>query len=293
MKRTMRFTATAVALLLVGAACAAPAPTQASPTPAAVTKPTLEAGTYQAAIQARGKIQIGTREDNVPFGRKDPATNRYEGFDVEIAREIGKSVFGKVQNIDEFIEWVPVVSATRIPTINENKVDFVIATFTINEERRQQIDFSTVYFRTGQKVLVKKSDTTTKTIADLKGKTVCTARGSTSEKNIATANKDAKILPLDTYAPCLLALQQGQADAISTDETILFGLVKQDPNTKIVGPYFSDEPYGIGIKKDRKGFDGFINARLAEMISDGRWATFYKAHITPVSGDEKKAPHDK
>jgi ABC-type amino acid transport substrate-binding protein len=81
---------------------------------------------------------------------------------------------------------------------------------------------------------------------------------------------------------------------VSTDETILFGLVKQDTTTKIVGKYFSEEPYGIGVKKDagndRNGFVPFLNTWLAAMIKDGTWGKIYEKHITPVSGDKKQAP---
>ena len=101
---------------------------------------------------------------------------------------------------------------------------------------------------------------------------------------------------LDSYPACLLALQQGQADAVSTDETILFGLVKQDLNAKIVGKYFSAEPYGIGVKKtaggDRTGFVDFINRTLIVMITGGSWAKYYEQYITPVSGDKKRTPDD-
>ena len=129
------------------------------------------------------------------------------------------------------------------------------------------------------------------------GKTICSLRGSTSEKNISTAtNGAARPLLLDSYQACLLALQQGQADAVSTDETILFGLVKQDPNTKIVGKYFSTEPYGIGVKKsvggDRTGFVDFINRTMIVLITNGTWAKFYEQYITPVSGDKKRTPDD-
>ena len=141
---------------------------------------------------------------------------------------------------------------------------------------------------------MKKSEDKINEAADLGGKTVCAQRGSTSEKNITNANKDAKVLLLDSYPACLLALQQGQTDAVSTDETILFGLVKQDPNTKIVGKPFSDEPYGIGVKKnvngDRQGFVPFLNTWLAGLIKDGTWAKLYEKHITPVSNDKKTAP---
>lgn len=288
-----------VATAFVAGACgggAAPS-VQASPTAAATAapKPKFELASYQYAIQTKGKIRVATREDNIPFGLKNPATTKFEGFDIDIVREFAKAIFGKEAEADpdKFIEFIPVVSATRIPTLQDNKADIVAATFTINEERMKQIDFSAVYFRTGQKILVKKDNTTIKTVTDLNGKTVCTARGSTSEKNITAKAKDAKLLLLDTYPPCLLALQQGSADAVSTDETILFGLVKQDPNTKIVGDYFSDEPYGIGVAKDRVGFTPFLNTVITDMIADGRWAKLYEKHITPVSGDKKTGPHDK
>jgi ABC-type amino acid transport substrate-binding protein len=295
----VRVTALGAAVAVLAAACGGGAQPAASPTgaasPTAATKPKFELATYQYAIQTKGKLRVGTREDNVPFGLKNPTTNKFEGFDVDVVREFAKGIFGKDAEADpdKFIEYVPVVSATRIPTLTDNKADIIAATFTINDERLKQIDFSSVYFRTGQKILVKKSDTTIKELKDLAGKTVCAAKGSTSEQNITKGNKDAKLLLLDSYPPCLLALQQGQADAISTDETILFGLVKQDPNTKIVGAYFSDEPYGIGVAKNRVGFVPFLNKIIADMIADGRWAALYKKHITPVSGDVKDGPHDK
>ncbi|MBM4434438.1 MAG: glutamate ABC transporter substrate-binding protein [Chloroflexi bacterium] len=296
----VRVTALTAAAAILAAACGgtgsapSPAPATGQPTPAA-TKPQFELASYQYSIQTKGKLRVGTREDNVPFGLKNPATSKFEGFDVDIVREFAIAIFGNEAKADpdKFIEYVPVVSATRIPTLKDNKADVIAATFTINDERLKEIDFSTVYFRTGQKVMVKKDNATIKSVADLKDKTVCTAKGSTSEKNIAAKNKDAKLLLLDSYAPCLIALQQGQADAISTDETILFGLVKQDPNTKIVGDYFSDEPYGIGVNKGRTVFVPFLNKVIADMIASGRWAEIYKKHITPVSGDLKDGPHDK
>jgi ABC-type amino acid transport substrate-binding protein len=285
----------AMALVLVGAflatACGGAGSGGASPS-AGPTKPSFAASSYMATIQASGKLRVGTRDDNVPFGLKNPTTSKYEGFDVDVARELGKALFG-VANGDDVIEFVSVVSSTRIPTLQDNKADIVIATFTINDDRKQQIDFSDVYFRTGQKILVKKDNTTIKDVKDLNGKSVCAAKGSTSEKNI-TAQAPQAILNLqDTYAPCLILLQQGRVDAISTDETILFGLVKQDPNTKIVGAYFSDEPYGIGFKKARAGFSEWMNGELKKMVADGRWAKIYKQWITPVSGDEKKNPEGK
>ena len=295
----VRVTALGVAVAVLAAACGGGTPTQASPagaaSPTAAAKPKFELATYQYAIQTKGKLRVGTREDNLGFGLKNPASGKYEGFDVDLVREFVKAIFGKEADADpdKFIEYTAVVSATRIPTLTDNKADIIAATFTINDERLKQIDFTSVYFRTGQRILVKKDNTAITKVEDLNNKTVCTAKGSTSEKNITAKAKDAKLLLLDSYPPCLLALQQGQADAVSTDESILFSLVKQDANTKIVGGYFSDEPYGFGVKKERVGFVPFLNKVIADMIADGRWAAIYKKHISPLSGDVKDGPHDK
>jgi ABC-type amino acid transport substrate-binding protein len=299
MRGITRALALGLVLAFVATACSAPAATP-SPTGAATqaaTKPKHDLSTYQYALQVKGKIRIGTQEDNTPFSVKTPATGKWDGFDVAIGRELAKAIFGEGEDVEKYIEWVPVVSATRIPAITDNKADIIIKTFTINDERKAQIDLSDVYFRTGQRILVKKDNTTIKEAADMAGKTICSQRGSTSEKNILTAtNNAARPLLLDSYPACLLALQQGQADAVSTDETILFGLVKQDPNTKIVGKYFSTEPYGIGVKKsvggDRTGFVDFINRTMIVLITNGTWAKFYEQYITPVSGDKKRTPDD-
>ena len=301
MRGLMRTFALGLVLAFIATGCtggtAAPSPTVAASATAASGKPKLDLSTYQYSLQTKGKIRIGTQEDNTPFSVKNPATGKWDGFDVAVGREIAKAIFGESDDPDKYIEYVPVTSATRIPSLTDNKADVIIKTFTINEDRKKQIDFSDVYFKTGQRILVKKDNTTIKEAADLAGKTVCAQRGSTSEQNISSAtNGAARPLLLDSYPACLLALQQGQADAVSTDETILFGLVKQDPNTKIVGKYFSTEPYGIGIKKsvngDRTGFVDFINRTQIVMITSGTWAKLYEQYITPVSGDKKRTPDD-
>ncbi len=299
MRGSLKTAAVALAALFVVAACGGggtgtPAATAAATT-ATSTRPKLELSHYAYAIQTKGKLRIGTQEDNPPFSAKNPTNSKWEGFDAEIGRELARAIFGLDADLEKVIEWVPVTSATRIAFLTDNKADVIVKTFTINEDRKKQIDFSDVYFRTGQKILVKKDNSTIKTVKDLVGKTTCTQRGSTSEKNVtAAAGSGAKLLLLTSYPECLLALQQGQADAVSTDETILFGLIGKDPNTKIVGSYFSDEDYGIGIKKDkdgdRTGLVDFVNRALVAMIQDGRWAAHYKKFITPVAGDEKKTP---
>jgi ABC-type amino acid transport substrate-binding protein len=301
MRGLTRTFALGLVLAFIAAACTSGGTATPSATPAASattsTRPKFDLATYQYSLQVKGKIRIGTQEDNPPFSVKNPATGKWDGFDVAYGREIAKAIFGESDDPDKFIEWVPVTSATRIPSLTDNKADVIIKTFTINEDRKKQIDFTDVYFRTGQRILVKKDNTSIKEAADLAGKTVCAQRGSTSEQNITTATGGAaRPLLLDSYPACLLALQQGQADAVSTDETILFGLAKADANTKIVGKYFSTELYGIGVKKsaggDRTGFVDFLNRTQVAMITSGVWATLYEKYISPVSFDKKRTPDD-
>jgi ABC-type amino acid transport substrate-binding protein len=300
MRGLTRTFALGLVLAFIGTACTTgsttPSPTVA-PSASTSTRPKFDLATYQYSLQTKGRIRIGTQEDNPPFSVKNPATGKWDGFDVAYGREIAKSIFGESDDPDKYIEYVPVTSATRIPSLTDNKADVIIKTFTINDDRKKQIDFTDVYFRTGQRILVKKDNTSIKEAADLAGKTVCAQRGSTSEKNISEATGNAaRLLLLDSYPACLLALQQGQADAISTDETILFGLASKDANTKLVGKYFSTELYGIGVKKsvggDRTGFVDFLNRTQVAMITSGVWATIYEKYISPVSFDKKRTPDD-
>jgi ABC-type amino acid transport substrate-binding protein len=289
-----RVLALGVALaFVVGCGGAGGGGTSATSTPGTAAVPKFEVQTFMYAMQVKGKIRIGTQEDNPPFSVKNPATTKWEGFDVDVGRELAKAIFGPSEDPDKFIEYVPVTSPTRIPSLTDNKADVIIKTFTITAERKTQIDFSDVYFQTGQRILVKSNNDAIKEVTDLAGKTFCAQRGTTSETNVLKLAPSAKFFPAGSYPECLLALQQGSIDAVSTDETILFGLKRQDANTKIVGKYFSEEPYGIGVKKndgDRNGFVPFLNTWVAKYISDGTFGRLYEKHITPVSGDKKTRP---
>lgn len=274
----------------VGRTAPPPSPTP-SPSPTPPSLPRFELATFQYALQTKGRIRVGTSEDSPPFSRKQGA--RFIGFDADVAREIARAIFGAAAAVDpdRFIEWVPVVSATRVSVLTDDKADVVVSAFTVTEERERLLDFSAVYFRTGQRILIKAADVSIGGIADLAGKTVCTVRGSPSERTIVAKAQDARILSIDDYGACADALAQGAADAVTADESVLFRLRR--PDTRIVGGYLSDEPDAVGVKKGRVGFVAFINGLIADMIADGRWAALYKKHITPVSGDLKDGPHDR
>lgn len=199
---------------------------------------------FMAKLQRRGKIIIGVKFDTPPMGRLNPVTSKAEGFDIDIGKKIAKAIFGD-ESKAEFIE---AVSANRTPFLKEDKVDLIISTMTITEERKREIGFSKVYYKAGQSILIPKGSVI-RSVADLNGKRVCAAQGSTSERNVREKAPQTELVLFSSHSESLAALQTGRVDAISTDDTILGGKVGQDRNTQLVGGTFTDEPYGSGIKK--------------------------------------------
>ena len=247
---------------------------------ATVAVPTFAADSTMGKIAAAKKMTVGVKFDQPGFGLKDPATGKVDGFDVAIAKEIGKALGLK----EDEITFVESISANRIPYLQEDKVDIVVATMTINAERKQQIEFSRPYFLAGQSILVKKDNTTIKTVDDLNGKKVCSVQGSTSEKNVKAKAPQADLQSLTTYAACVSGMKDGRYDAVSTDDIILAGFAAADNTLKLVGGQFTQEPYGIGIKKGKTDMQAFVDATLAKMLADGTWDKIYEKYLGKVEG---------
>lgn len=238
------------------------------------------AGSTMANIVQRGKITIGVKYDVPLFGLLDPATRKVDGFDVAI----GKAIAAELGLQENQIEFVEAISANRIPYLQEDKADLVISTMTINADRKQQIEFSRPYYLAGQSILVKKDNTTIKGVADLNGKKVCSAQGSTSETNVKTQAPQAELLSLQTYSACVSSLKDGRVDAVSTDDIILAGFAAADKDLKLTGPNFTTEAYGIGIKKGKTDMAAFIDDLLNRMLADGRWEKLYNQYLGNVEG---------
>ncbi|MCC6961399.1 MAG: glutamate ABC transporter substrate-binding protein [Dehalococcoidia bacterium] len=260
-----------------------PGGTTAATKPAAA--PTFAADSTMGKIVAKGKLTVGVKFDQPGFGLKDPVTGKVDGFDVQMAKEIGHALGLK----DDQIEFVEAVSANRIPFLQEDKVDLVIATMTINADRKTQIDFSRPYYLAGQSILVKKDNTTIKSVDDLNGKNVCSVQGSTSEKNVKAKAPQANLLSLTGYAACVDAMKSGRVEAVSTDDIILAGFAASDTSLKLVGGQFTQEPYGIGVKKGKTDFVQFIDALIAKELSDGTWDKIYDKYLGKVEGLPKAA----
>ncbi len=222
-------------------------------------------------IKQRGKLIAGVKYDTNLFGFLDPAENKVKGFDVDIMHELSNKLFGN----PDAIELKQVTSKTRIPMLENGDIDIIAATMTITEDRKKQVDFSDVYFKAGQSLLVPKGSPITG-IQDLKGKTVLVVKGSTSEKNIAEKAPDAAVKQFENYQDAFTALRSGKGDALTTDNAILIGMKLQDPNYDLVGGLFTDEPYGFAIKKGHDDFVQYVNEFLKEIKANGKYAEIYK-----------------
>ncbi len=231
-------------------------------------------GSTMARIAQRGSLVVGVTLDAYPFASRDEAL-RLEGFDIDIVRDIAESIFGD----RERVVFRPLREAERLETASSDRIDLLVATFTINCQRREKVDFSTVYYEAGQRVLVNRGTAITG-LEDLGGKRVCAGRGTTSLGKILATTP--KLIPVGVPAPtdCLVLLQLGEVDAISTDDALLAGMTAQDPRTEIVGPRFTAEPYGIAINKDTPDLVRFVNAVLERRIQDGRWLASYQRWLT-------------
>jgi polar amino acid transport system substrate-binding protein len=240
--------------------------------------PRVTPGSFMARIRARGYLIAGVDPGTYHFGFFDPSHGQFEGFDVDMLHAIAKAIFGDPSKI----EFKSITDAQRIPAVQSGLVDVVAHTMIITCARLKQVAFSTVYFDTGQRVLVAKSSPAT-SISDLGGKRVCATKGSISLAIVAVASSRPIPVAVPYWTDCLALLQQGGVAAISTDAAILIGLSAQDPETKLVGPQFTNDPYGLAISRQHPDFVRFVNAVLARMRADGQWAASYARWFgTPV-----------
>ncbi|MFC5831809.1 glutamate ABC transporter substrate-binding protein [Nonomuraea insulae] len=229
-----------------------------------------------ARIRARGVLTVGIKFDQPMFGYKDPASGRITGFDAEMARLVAKDLTGSERNI----RFVETVSRERENFISQGVVDLVIATYSITPAREQRVSFTAPYYYAGQDLLVRTGDSTINEVSDLAGKTVCTATGSTSVERLRQQVPKAHLEIVDAYSICVPALVAGRVDAVSTDNTILLGLLAQHPDTlRLVGKPFGREPYGMGIRKQDTVFRDYLNDLIARWLRDGQWDRAFMATI--------------
>ncbi|MFB7886210.1 glutamate ABC transporter substrate-binding protein [Microbacterium sp. NPDC056057] len=263
-----------IALAAAGAlalsACASGGTPAGEETTAPEPAPTFEEGTTMAALAEAGTITIGTKFDQPLFGLNGP--NGPEGFDVEI----GKIIASELGIAEDDIEWKEAVSANREPFIQNGEVDIVVATYTINDKRKEVVSFAGPYYMAGQSILVLADNDDIKSEDDLVGQPVCSVTGSTPAAKLAEIGAEPVLT--DTYSNCLEPLRSGAVVAVSTDNVILAGLAAQNEGEfKVVGEPFTEEPYGIGLALEDTDFRMWINDVLEKAYEDGRYEEAWNA----------------
>ncbi|MDM5359053.1 transporter substrate-binding domain-containing protein [Peribacillus sp. RS7] len=219
-----------------------------------------------AQVKDKDKIVFGVKNDTRLFGLKNPSTGDVEGFDIDIAKALAAEILGD----ENKVEFKEVTSKTRMALLNNGDIDAIVATMTITEDRKKEVDFTDVYFDAGQSLLVKKGSDI-KGIDSLKGKKVLAVKGSTSSINIREKAPDAQVLEFENYSEAFAALKSGQGDALTTDDSILYGMADEDPNYELVGGTFTDEPYGIAVKKGNAEFVDELNKALKSLKDSGKY----------------------
>ena len=250
-----------------------------------LARPTFPAGTTMANLQSKGKIVVGVKYDQPGLGQRNPTNNKVEGFDVEIAKLIALGIFGgNPSEIESKIEFREATTPNREVFIENGTVDMVVATYTINDARKQRVDFAGPYYIAGQDILVKRDDNSIRGVNDLAGKKTCSVRNSTPAANIQRLVPTADLTLFDQYSDCVQAMRDGRVQSVTTDNSILLGFVAASPNEfKIVGNKFTDEPYGIGVKRGDDAFRNFINDRLEAIYANGEWAKAFEATLGRLS----------
>lgn len=277
--------ASTVALVLALAACGGGGNGgTAGSAPSVESSASFSPGTTMARLAAAKKVTVGTKFDQPGFGEQQ-LDGKPAGFDVEIA----KIVAAKLGIPADAVTFKEAKSAVREELIERGDVDFVVATYTINDKRKQRVSFAGPYYTAGQQIMVKSEDNTITGPESLKSAPtakVCSVAGSTPAENIKKyLASPAQLVTFDIYSKCADALRTGQVNAVTTDNVILLGLVgKSDGAFKVVGDTFTSEPYGIGIKKGDVGFCEFINATLKDAAGSGAYEKAWTSTAGTVKG---------
>jgi len=265
--KTWRGVAGLAAALVVLAACGSGGGSGPNPTPAPV------------AGAPGGKLTIGVPFDEPGLGMR--TGDAYSGFDVDTAVYIA----GALGVTRDNITWKEANSDQRQQLLESGGADLIVSTFSITDQRKQVVDFAGPYFVAHQDLLVRRNDTEITGPEALDGKTLCSVPGTTSAAYVTSHYLgNIKLLEKPRFSDCVTALANSEVDAVTTDDVILAGFAAQPQyqgKLKVVGKGFSDEIYGVGVKKGNSDLVGKVNAALKQYIDDGSWRRSLDNNVRP------------
>ncbi|MEI5676546.1 MULTISPECIES: glutamate ABC transporter substrate-binding protein [Nocardioides] len=246
----------------------------------------FDAGTRMKELAEAGKITVGVKYDQPGLGFKGANDDIPSGFDVEIAKLLVADL-GIDPADTSVVTYEETISDNREPFLESGKVDLVLASYSITDDRRKVVGQTGPYFVTGQQLLVP-ADSDVASIDDLKGQEVCSVTGSTSIDRINEAG--AKGVGFDSYSECVQKVLDGTVQGMSTDGSILAGYAAENEGQlKVVGDEFSEELIGVGYSKEHPEMCEWINDVLEDSFEDGSWAEAFELTLGP-SGVETPDP---
>lgn len=228
------------------------------------------AGSSMAAIRDAGVLRVGVDENTLGFSSRE--AGQLEGFEVDLAREIAARLFG--DRSAGRVELVPVNPGEKVRFVQEGAVDLTIDAITMDCGRWEQVAFSAEYFTAHQEFLVRR-DSDIRSRDDLPGRKVCVPEGSSSARILRDEEPDVELVEVGERTDCLVALQEGEAEAYFAHDSFLYGMLVQDPTLEvregILPPERTVTHYGIAVAHERHDLVGFVNAVLEELVDDGTW----------------------
>jgi polar amino acid transport system substrate-binding protein len=231
-------------------------------------------GSYMQHLRDLERIRVGVDENTRGLSARKAESGDIEGFEVDLAHEIAKAVFGEELYSAERVILIPLLTSEKTSSVADQQVDLTISAASMSCRRWEEVDFSAEYYTAHQEFLVR-SDSPIRTAADLDGRTVCVTANSTSLGILEELVPEAVPLPVDARTDCLVALQNGRADTYFGHDTFLYGMLLQDPTleirTGILDPDDTVSHYGIAINREHREFTRFVNGVLEEVIASGRW----------------------
>jgi glutamate transport system substrate-binding protein len=254
------------------------------------TEASFAAGSTMQKLKDAKKLRVGTKFDQPGFGLKG-LDGKPAGFDVEMA----KIISNELGLTADQIEYTEAQSAVREQLIEQGTVDIVVATYTINDTRKQRVGFAGPYYVAGQAIMVRADDSSITGPDSFKdgSKKVCSVTNSTPANNIKKylGNETNQLVLFGGYQQCVDQLNNKQVDAVTTDNVILLGYIaRSEGKLKLAGQKFTDEPYGIGVKKDDTVFRNWINDVLEKAFTDGRYEKAWKDTAGKFDPNLPKAP---
>lgn len=234
-------------------------------------------------IKAEGKVRIGVFSDKPPFGFVDEK-GKNQGYDVYLAKRIAKDLLGD----ENKVEYVLVEAANRVEYLESNKVDIILANFTVNPERKEKVDFANPYMKVALGI-VSSDGSPIKSVEELKGKKLLVNKGTTAESYFTKNHPDIELIKYEQNTETFAALKDGRGDALAHDNTLLFAWAKENPGyTTYITSLGDEDTIAPAVKKGDTELLEWLNKEIDTLTSEGFFKEAFEKTLAPAYGDAVK-----